>query len=59
MDTGSSVSILAEQLHQRRFADYLLTRVKRVIYSRDDLPALGCLRVTIFHDGVTAPAMYY
>ena len=61
MVTGSSVSILPKQLYQKNFAHCPLTknRVKIVTYSRDGLSVLGCLHVTIFHEGVTAPAIFY
>ncbi|KAK6493672.1 hypothetical protein HHUSO_G25 [Huso huso] len=61
VDTGSSVSILPQDLYQQYFANCPLNepKVRLVTYSKEDLPVLGCLSARVLYDGMTALATFY
>lgn len=61
VDTGSSVSIISEDLYNRHFSGCPLTRpkVKLVTYLNENIPVLGCLQATVSFGSTTAPASLY
>lgn len=61
VDTGSSVSIIPEELYKRHFSLCPLTKpkVKLVTYLKETIPVLGCLQANVSIDPITAPASLY
>lgn len=61
VDTGSSVSIIPEDLYYRHFSGCPLTRpkVKLVTCLKENIPVLGCLLATVSFGSTTVPASLY
>lgn len=61
IDTGSAVSIFPECVYKTKFFKCSLTkpRLQLVTYSKEQLPVIGCLKVDVSYQSVTASSEMY